>query len=94
VPLLGFVADFYAPSARLIVEVDGGYHARRVTADARRDRKLARVGYRTLRVSAELATRDLPAVLAAIAATCRQASASVSRWDEWRPFADRSPVKA
>jgi len=36
VPLLGFIADFYAPSARLVVEVDGGYHARRVTADARR----------------------------------------------------------
>jgi len=42
VPLLGFIADFYAPSVRLIVEVDGGYHARRVSADARRDRKLAR----------------------------------------------------
>ncbi len=38
VPLLGFIADFYAPSARLVVEVDGGYHARRVSADARRDR--------------------------------------------------------
>ena len=38
VPLLGFIADFYAPTARLIVEVDGGYHARRVTADAHRDR--------------------------------------------------------
>src|SRR6187549_895326 len=33
--LLGFIADFYAPSARHVVEVDGGYHARRVTADAR-----------------------------------------------------------
>ena len=45
VPLLGFIADFYAPSARLIVEVDGGYHERRVSADERRDRKLARAGY-------------------------------------------------
>ena len=47
VPLLGFIADFYAPSARLIVEVDGGYHTRRVAADARRDRKLARAGYQS-----------------------------------------------
>lgn len=35
VPLLGFIADFYAPSAQLIVEVDGGYHGRRASADAR-----------------------------------------------------------
>ena len=66
VPLLGFIADFYAPSAHLIVEVDGGYHARRVSADARRDRKLTRAGYRVVRVQAELVTRDLPAALRAI----------------------------
>ena len=38
-----------------------GDHAGRVSADERRDRKLARVGYRTLRVSAELVARDLRA---------------------------------
>ena len=27
VPVLGFIVDFLAPSVRLIVEVDGGYHA-------------------------------------------------------------------
>ena len=63
VPLLGFISDFYAPSARLIVEVDGGYHARRVSADARRDRKLACAGYRVVRLQAELVKRDLPAAL-------------------------------
>ena len=72
VPLLGFIADFYAPSARLIVEVDGGYHARRVTADTRRDRKLARAGYRVLRVEAPEVMRDLPLVIAKIAAACAQ----------------------
>ena len=66
VPLLGFIADFYAPSARLIVEVDGGYHARRVTADARRDRKLARAGHRVIRLQAELVMRDLPAAVRAV----------------------------
>ena len=63
VPLLEFIADFYAPSARLVVEVDGAYHARRVTADARRDRKLTRAGYRVVRLQAELVMRDLPAAL-------------------------------
>jgi len=66
VPLLGFVADFYAPSARLVVEVDGGYHRRRVNADARRDLKLARAGYRVVRLQAELVMRDLPAAVLAV----------------------------
>jgi len=66
VPLLGFIADFHAPSARLIVEVDGDYHARRVTADARRDRKLARAGYRVIRLQAELVVQDLPAAILAV----------------------------
>jgi very-short-patch-repair endonuclease len=29
-----FIVDFLAPVARLVVEVDGGYHARRREADA------------------------------------------------------------
>ena len=66
VPLLGFIVDFYAPSVRLVVEVDGGYHARRVTADARRDRKLERAGYRVVRIQAALILRDLPAAVLAV----------------------------
>jgi hypothetical protein len=38
-----------AASARLIVEVEGGYHERRVIADARRDRKLTRASDRIVR---------------------------------------------
>jgi very-short-patch-repair endonuclease len=53
------IADFVAPSVKLVVEVDGGYHAERVRADARRDRELGRLGYRVLRVSAELVVRDI-----------------------------------
>jgi very-short-patch-repair endonuclease len=56
-----FIVDFVAPSVKLIVEVDGGCHARRCRADARRDEKLARMGYRVLRVDAGLVIRDLPA---------------------------------
>jgi very-short-patch-repair endonuclease len=45
VPLLGrFIADFLAPAERLVVEVDGAYHAERARADARRDAALARAG--------------------------------------------------
>jgi very-short-patch-repair endonuclease len=49
-----FVADFAAASAKLVVEVDGSCHARRGVADARRDRALARLGWRVVRVPAAL----------------------------------------
>jgi very-short-patch-repair endonuclease len=54
VPLGRFIADFAAVGARLVVEVDGGYHAERRAADARRDRALGRLGYRVLRLEAAL----------------------------------------
>lgn len=40
VPIGRYIADFLAPACRLVVEVDGGYHATpaRLRADARRDR--------------------------------------------------------
>jgi very-short-patch-repair endonuclease len=41
------------------VEVDGGYHQRRQAADAPRDRVLGRLGYRVLRLEAELVTRHI-----------------------------------
>jgi very-short-patch-repair endonuclease len=69
VPLAGrFIADFYAPRARLVVEVDGGWHSRRRAADARRDAKLLRLGYRVVRLPAELVVADLPAAVALIRA--------------------------
>ncbi|MBL9028803.1 MAG: DUF559 domain-containing protein [Myxococcales bacterium] len=49
-----FIVDFAAPAARLVVEVDGGYHLERARADARRDRELGRLGWRVLRLPAEL----------------------------------------
>ena len=59
VPVDRFVVDYLAPSVRLIVEVDGGYHSQRITADARRDRVLQRLGYRVLRLDAELVRCNL-----------------------------------
>jgi very-short-patch-repair endonuclease len=42
------------------VEIDGGYHAQRVTADARRDRDLTRLGYTLLHLDAEVVLSALP----------------------------------
>jgi very-short-patch-repair endonuclease len=43
------------------VEVDGGYHStpQRRSADARRDKRLKRAGYRVLRVPASLVLSNL-----------------------------------
>jgi len=54
VPIGRYIADFAAVGARLVMEVDGGYHATRRAADARRDRALARLHYRVLRLEAGL----------------------------------------
>jgi very-short-patch-repair endonuclease len=57
-----------APSVGLIVEVDGAYRARRQSADASRDLKLRRLGFRVIRVSAELVLTDLAAAVALVRA--------------------------
>ena len=75
VPVGRFIADFLAPAVRLVVEVDGVYHEKRCTADARRDRLLARMGYRVLHVDAELVERDNDSAVAAV----RDALAEIAR---------------
>jgi very-short-patch-repair endonuclease len=69
VPLAGhYVVDFCAPAVRLVVEVDGESHARKRNADARRDAELAELGYRVVRVAAELVMRDLAAAVRVVTA--------------------------
>ena len=79
VVLGGAIVDFLAPARRLIVEVDGGWHERRRGADARRDRKLARLGYRVLRLEAELVVSDLPAAVAKVRAALGESPRTGSR---------------
>jgi very-short-patch-repair endonuclease len=62
------IADFFAPSVGLVVEVDGGVHGGRGAADSRRDERLRRLGYRVVRVEAALVMRDTAAVLAVVRA--------------------------
>jgi very-short-patch-repair endonuclease len=68
VPIGRYIADFASRDARLVVEVDGGYHESRRAADARRDRVLRRAGYRVLHVPAELVHRDLAGAVALVRA--------------------------
>jgi very-short-patch-repair endonuclease len=68
-----FVADFAAASVKLVVEVDGTAHARRVAADGRRDRALARLGWRVLRLPAALVLQQPLAAVALV-------RLALSRW--------------
>jgi len=61
-----YIVDFAVQSARVVIEVDGGCHQRRLAADARRDRALRRAGWRVLRLEAELVCQRLPEALAKI----------------------------
>jgi len=69
VPIGRYIADFLAPACRLVVEVDGGYHATpaRLRADARRDRYLAKLGYRVLRLPAAIVQHQLGQAVALVA---------------------------
>ncbi|SEI64089.1 Very-short-patch-repair endonuclease [Sphingobium sp. AP50] len=59
-----YILDFYCPSARLAIEVDGGGHdiAEQIARDARRDGWLQAQGLRVLRVRAVDIFRDFDAV--------------------------------
>ena len=71
VVLHGFIVDFFAPGARLVVEVDGAQHSRRRGADRRRDRALATAGLHVLRLPARLVRRQLHAALRLVAQALR-----------------------
>lgn len=53
-PILGWIADFWCPSLRLVVEIDGSSHDQRKTADAYRDSVMGLYGIGVLRIPASL----------------------------------------
>ena len=71
-PLGPFSLDFYCPSARLAIEVDGEVHNRgdQPERDAKRDAWVASRGVRTLRIAAADVLTDLDAVTRLIVAEC------------------------
>lgn len=66
-----YIADFFAPSVGLVVEVDGGVHRSRRAADRRRDEWLRRRGYRVVRVEAALVLRAPDAALEVVRGALR-----------------------
>ena len=63
-----YIADFFAPSVGLVVEVDGGVHRASRAADGRRDETPLMLGSHVVRVEAALALRDAAAAAALVQA--------------------------
>jgi very-short-patch-repair endonuclease len=67
-PLLAFVVDFYCPTAKLIIELDGGQHfeEHHQAQDQERDAALAELGLKVLRFDNRQVLSETDAVLAVI----------------------------
>ena len=54
-PVLYFIADFYCHKAKLIIEIDGGYHQipEQHLYDQNRDKELEELGLKTIRFTNE-----------------------------------------
>jgi len=63
-PMLGWIADFYCASSRLVLEIDGGGHD--ASRDDVRDASMRAHGLRVLRITADSVYSDLDGVMAAI----------------------------
>jgi very-short-patch-repair endonuclease len=75
-----FVADFFCPAAKLIVEIDGPIHDHQVEQDAARTDYLNALGYRVLRLRNEEVLTNLPAALVCI----EQAATAVPPAERYR----------
>ena len=60
VPIDRYIADFYCPEIRVIVELDGGVHDQpgQVKWDAMREARLLELGYKILHVQNEIVLKD------------------------------------
>lgn len=67
-PILGYIADFWCPAAKLVVETDGKQHLKKkaVAWDKTRDEAMAKNGIKTMRFPAQAVFNNLPAVVALI----------------------------
>jgi very-short-patch-repair endonuclease len=66
-PVGRFIVDFYCPSAKLVIEVDGGIHSQQQSYDQARTEELQTFGYHVLRFTNEEVINDLSNVLLQIA---------------------------
>jgi very-short-patch-repair endonuclease len=62
-PVGNFIADFYCPSCKLVIEVDGETHANQADYDASRTQEMEAYGYQVIRFENQQIFNDLDSVL-------------------------------
>ena len=62
-PIGRFIVDFYCPSLKLVIEVDGNIHTQQQDYDQARTDLLENFSYRVLRFTNDEVIHDLPKVL-------------------------------
>ncbi|WP_030008200.1 endonuclease domain-containing protein [Picosynechococcus sp. NKBG042902] len=71
-PVEQFILDFYCPSCKLVVEIDGEIHRDRQEYDQARTEKLEILGYRVIRFSNDEVMNHLDDVLERIRAELKR----------------------
>ena len=69
-PIGPYVADFYCPAAKIVIEVDGAVHDRRQASDRKRDAYMASLSLQVLRIAAADVLADPTAVADSIYRLC------------------------
>ena len=69
-PILGWIADFYIPKLRLVVELDGAGHSK--FKDRLRDRIMRSKGLEVLRIKNEDVFNNLDTILDRLKMRCQQ----------------------
>jgi very-short-patch-repair endonuclease len=64
-PIGDYIVDFYAPKAKLVIEIDGSQHleAPQVAKDRERDEYLGRLGLTVLRINGRQVLKETEAVM-------------------------------
>ena len=72
-PIGAYIVDFYAPKAKLVIEIDGSQHfeAPHAEKDKKRDEYLSSLGLMVLRFDSRQALKETEAVLEVIYRTIR-----------------------
>jgi len=70
--IAGYVVDFYCPSLRLAIEVDGSVHEAQRERDEQRTRNLAQLGVTVLRIPNARVQADLASILEHILEVCEK----------------------
>jgi very-short-patch-repair endonuclease len=73
-PIGPYVADFYCPAAKMVIEVDGATHDYRSDADEKRDAYMESLGLKVIRVAAGDVLADPEVVSDGIYRLCEAAA--------------------